>query len=46
MEPSLHGEDVHTTELAEDQFTAVAFDGGYGEVGDVGIRKLRLVSYF
>ena len=46
MEASLHGKNVHTAKLTEDQLAAVALDGGYGEIGDVGIREFRLVSYF
>ena len=46
VEAPLHGKDVYATEFAEDEFTAMALNGGYGEVGNIGIRKLRLVRYF
>ena len=39
-------EDIDATEFAEDQLTAVALNGGNGEVGNIGVGKLRLVSYF
>ena len=46
MEAALHGQNVDATEFAEDQFAAVALDGGYREVRNLRIGKLRLVSYF
>ena len=46
VEAALHSQDIHTTEFAEDQFAAVALDGGYGKVRNLRIGKLRLVSYF
>ena len=46
VEPALHGEDVHPAEFAENQLAAVTFDGGYGEVGNLRVGELRLVSYF
>ena len=46
VETALHGQNVDATELAEDQFAAMALDGGYREVGDIGVGKLRLVRYF
>ena len=46
VEASLHGKDVHTAQLAEDQFAAMSFNSRDGEVGDVSIRDLALVSNF
>ena len=45
VEATLHGQDVHTTQLTEDEFSAMAFHRRDGEVGDVRVRKLQLVSY-
>ena len=46
VEAALHGHDVYTTKLTEDERTGVALDGRYGEVGDFSVRNLQLVSYF
>ena len=35
VETALHGHDVHTAQLAKDEFTAVAFHRRDGEVRDV-----------
>ena len=46
VEASLHGEDVDTTQLTEDEFARMAFYGRYGEIGNLGVGIFGLVSYF
>ena len=46
VETALHGKDIHTAQFAEDQFAAMSLDGRDGEVRDVCIRDLALLSNF
>ena len=46
MESALHRHDILAAELSENQFAAVAFYGGDGEVGNILIGELVGVSYF
>ena len=45
VEAALHGHDIHSAELSEDELAAVALDRGHGEVGYVTIGYLLCVSY-
>jgi len=46
VEAALHGHDVDTAQLTEDEFAGVALDGGHGEVRNFAVGNLELVSYF
>ena len=46
VETTLHGEDVNTPEFTENQFATMTFHCRYGEVGNLRVGILRLVSYF
>ena len=46
VEAALHSDDVLASEFAENEFPAVTFDRGDGEVWNVGVGQLLLVSYF
>ena len=46
VETALHGHDVYTTELAEDEGTGMSFYGRYGEIRNLGVGNLEFVSYF
>jgi hypothetical protein len=46
VESALHRENIDATELAEDQFAAMPFDGGYGKIRDILIGELVSVSNF
>ena len=46
VEATLHGQDVNTPQLAEDELAGVAFYGGYREVRYLAIGDFELVSYF
>ena len=46
MEASLHGEYIHTTQFAEDQFTTMAFYRRDREIGNLRVWYLLFVSYF
>ena len=44
VETTLHGQYIHATQLAENQFAAVALDGGDRKIGDLLIGDLGTVS--
>ena len=46
VETALHGHDIHPTELTENQLSAMSLDSRHGEVGNIAIGKLQLISYF
>ena len=46
VEAALHGQDVHSAELAEDELSLMSLNGGHREIGYLTIRELQLVSYF
>jgi hypothetical protein len=46
METALHGHDIHATQFAEDQFATMSLYGRDGEVGNLLIGDLLLVSNF
>ncbi len=46
VEASLHGENLHAAQLAEDEFAAMPLNRRDGEVGDLRIRDLVLIGYF
>ena len=46
VETTLHSEDIHPTQLSENQFSTMSFHGGHREVRYIRIWELRLVSYF
>ena len=46
VEAALHGQDIHTTQFAEDQFATMSLYGRDGEVGNLLIGDLLLVSNF
>ena len=46
VEASLHGQNIHTTQLTEDEFATMSLYGRDGEVGNLLIGDLLLVSNF
>ena len=46
VEAALHGHDVYTTELAEDEGSGMSFYGRDGEVWNLTIWYFELISYF
>ena len=46
VETTLHGHDIYTTELTEDEGTSVSLYGRYGEVGYLAVGNLEFISYF
>ena len=46
VETALHGHDVYTTQLAEDECTSVSLNGRYREIGYLFVGNLELISYF
>jgi hypothetical protein len=46
VEASLHGKDIHTAQLTEDELAAMSLDGRDGEVRNVRVGNLALISNF
>ena len=46
VETALHGHNVYTTELTEDECASVSFYGRYWEIWDFCVGDFQLVSYF
>ena len=46
VEASLHGHDIHSSQLSKNQFSTMTFDSGYRKVGNILILELVRVSYF
>jgi hypothetical protein len=46
MEASLHGHDILASETSEDEFAAMAFNGGNWEVGNVAVGEFVTIRYF
>jgi len=46
MEAAFHGQDIYATQFAEDQSAAMSLYGRDGEVGNLLIGDLLLVSNF
>ena len=46
VKTTLHGHDIYTTELTEDEGTSVSLYGRYGEVGYLAVGNLEFISYF
>ena len=46
MEAALHGHDVLASQPPEDEFAAMAFDGGNWEVGNVAVGEFVTIRYF
>ena len=45
METTLHGEDVHPAEFAEDKGTGMSLYGRNGEVGNLTVGNYQLIGY-
>ena len=46
VEAALHSHDVYTTQFTEDECSSMPLDGRYGEVRNLTVGNLQLVSYF
>jgi hypothetical protein len=46
VETALHGHDVYTAKLAEDEGTSVTFNGRDGDVRNLSVGDFEFVSYF